>query len=196
MAVMIHLCSGAAGAESPVVLAVYSYCFSWKGMYRPVAEPEGSTKLTSVSWWHEHVCFCLRAVFFVTLLVCDVPSQQWCCGCRVTCYPGSVQLLSELEGHVQACRLTGTQQQRHLGKLATNSFGALFEMNTACMESIQGLNRLGTGSAYHTFDFPTAKLHSGNIVTALCRVSDAPFAGGGRQDVQAGCLPGGAFCCW
>jgi hypothetical protein len=45
--------SGAAGAESPVILAVYSYCLSWKGMYRPVGEPEGSGKVTSVSWWFE-----------------------------------------------------------------------------------------------------------------------------------------------
>jgi hypothetical protein len=42
----------AAGADSPDILAAYSYCLSWKGMLRPVGEPEGSSKVASVSWWH------------------------------------------------------------------------------------------------------------------------------------------------
>jgi hypothetical protein len=67
--------SGAAGAESPVILAVYSYCLSWKGMYRPVGEPDSSTKLTSVSWRQRNVVYILS---FVLLSGC------FCCGCHGT----------------------------------------------------------------------------------------------------------------
>lgn len=37
------------GVESPDILAVYSYCLSWRGKYLPVGEPSGSNSTQHVS---------------------------------------------------------------------------------------------------------------------------------------------------